>query len=135
MHTILLVGADEMLLKTRAAILSKTDSEVATSNAGSALAIQEDRECELVVLCHSLAAEVSISLAEAIRQRWPTTRILQVVPDRAWSPASEVVDGISSPEPDRLIGRTIELLQRLPPIEAREVDIRGGVARAGPFAN
>jgi DNA-binding response OmpR family regulator len=134
MHCILLVGADEMLLKTRAAILSKTDSEVVTSNAASALAIQNDRECDLVVLCHSLAPEVCASLAEAIRHRWPKTRILQMVPDRAWDSVSAVVDGTSSPEPDRLLGSTIELLGRKPPMEAGDISIRGGVARGGPFA-
>ena len=134
MHTILLIGTDEMLLKTRAAILSKTNSAVVTSNAASALAIQEDRQCELVVLCHSLSPEICASLAEVIRLRWPTTRILQVVADR-WNSASPVVDGTTSPEPDRLIGRTIELLHRhMPIIEAGDISIRGGIARAGPFA-
>jgi hypothetical protein len=136
MPTILLVGADEMLLKTRAAILIRTDSEVVTSDAHSALAIQDARECELVVLCHSLEPEVSSTLAELVRARWPRTRILQVISDRVLgrSEASAAIDATSMADPDKLLGKTTELLSRPVWPEAGDIAIRGAVVRGGPFA-
>jgi len=142
MHTILLVGADALLLHTRAAILGNTGAEVVCSDAASALAHladreQADREFDLVVLCHSLPAAVCVSLAKVVRARWPKTRILEVVALKEWGSAEAraAVDGISSPEPARLIGTTAELLRRAATMDAREIAVRGGTARAGPFAN
>jgi DNA-binding response OmpR family regulator len=137
MPTILLVGADEMLLKTRAAVLSRTDSEVVTTDAQSALAIQEARKCELVVLCHSMDPEICAKLAELIRARWPHTRILQVISDRVWGggQASAAVDAITFPDPDVLLGKTTELLQRVRLLDAGEIFVRGGVVRSGSFVH
>ena len=137
MPTILLIGADEMLLKTRAAVLSRTDSEVVTSDARSALAIQQVRNCELVILCHSLEPQVCTTLAKLIRGSWPRTRILQLVAERTWGEweASAAVDGTSSPEPECLIGRTTELLRRVPSLEPGEIAVRGGVVRSGAFVH
>ena len=137
MHTILLVGADEILLRTRAAILSTTGSEVICSDAASALTIQADQKCELVVLCHSLAPEVCSSLTESIRKCCPTTRILLVVSNREWgfAEAKAVVDGTSSPESELLIVQTAEMLRRVRRLDAGDIFVRGAVVRGGPFAN
>jgi hypothetical protein len=137
MHTILLVGADDVLLTTRAAILSRTGSAVICSNAATALAIQAEQKCELVVLCHSLAPEVCSSLTESIRKCWPATRILLVVSNREWgfAEARAAVDGTSSPEPERLIGQTAELLRGAGRLDAGDVYVRGGVVRGGPYAH
>ncbi len=113
MCTILLVGEDAMLLQTRAAVLRKTGCEVLSCDAASAVTIQADRECKLVVLCHSLSSEVCEALAEALHMRWPKTRILLVVSQREWgyAEAKAAVDAVSSVEPSGLIERTTELLQ------------------------
>jgi DNA-binding response OmpR family regulator len=136
MYTILLVGADEVLLSTRAAVLSKTDSEVVCSNADSALAIQADRECDLVMLCHSLPDEVCTSLAETIRKVWPKTRTLLIQTQREWRQVDieATVDGTSSTEPEQLIGKTVELLSHQMLSGAGDVCVRGGIVRGGPFA-
>jgi hypothetical protein len=100
-----------------------------------ALALEAERECELVMLCHSLAVEQCIALATAIRVQWPKTRIVLVEPQRTWDgDFAAVVDATVPAEPERLIGRTMELLGQARHFAAGEVPVRGGVARAGPFA-
>jgi CheY-like chemotaxis protein len=135
MQSILLVGADEVLLQTRSAILSTTGTEAVSSDAACALERMAGGRFDLVVLCHSLAAEVSSSLAEVIRERWPRTRILQLVVQRIWWEEFDpqgLVDATCSAEPKQLIAMTEHLLLR--PMPLREVAVRGGVVRAGPFA-
>lgn len=84
MLTVLLVGENELLQQTRAAALRMMGADVICSSPDSALVVQEDRNCDLVVLCHSLREPFSASLAETIRSRWPNTRILQVTSSRIW---------------------------------------------------
>lgn len=135
MHTILLIGADEVLLQTRSAVLSTKGTEAVSSDAACALKLMAGGRFDLVVLCHSLAAEVSASLAEVIRERWPRTRILQLVVQRIWWEEFDpqgLVDATCSAEPKQLIAMTEHLLLR--PMPLREVTVRGGVVRAGPFA-
>jgi DNA-binding NarL/FixJ family response regulator len=111
MLTVLLVGENELLQQTRAAVLRMMGADVICSSPDSAPVVQEDRNCDLVVLCHSLREPFSASLAETIRSRWPNTRILQVTSSRIWEAAEAVpaVDAISSADPERLIMRAVEL--------------------------
>jgi hypothetical protein len=88
LHTVLLVGENELLQQTRAAVLRMMGADVICSSPDSALVVQEDRNCDLVVLCHSLRGPFSASLAETIRSRWPNTRILQVTSSRIGEAAS-----------------------------------------------
>jgi response regulator RpfG family c-di-GMP phosphodiesterase len=115
MATVLLVGEDEMLLKTRAAVLGKIGVEIICSNTACALAVQAAHECELVVLCHSVREGDCAAITEALHERWPKTRVLLIIPQREWGSvqARAVVDSITSSEPERLIGRTAELLRRV----------------------
>jgi DNA-binding response OmpR family regulator len=114
LHTVLLVGENELLQQTRAAVLRMMGADVICSSPDSALVVQEDRNCDLVVLCHSLREPFSASLAETIRSRWPNTRILQVTSSRIGEAAEAVpaVDAISSADPERLIMRAVALLRR-----------------------
>jgi DNA-binding NarL/FixJ family response regulator len=84
MATVLLVGEDELLQQTRAAVLRRTGAGAVCCSASSAPAMQQDRECDVVVLCHSLPESLSTSLAETIHARWPRTRILLVTSARLW---------------------------------------------------
>jgi len=112
MPTVLLIGEDELLQQTRAAVLRTTGAETLCCRPDSALTVQQNRECQVVVLCHSLSEEVSTALAESIHARWPGTRILLVTATRMWEKADAVaaVDAVSSADPAHLIRRTIELL-------------------------
>lgn len=116
MSTVLLIGEDDLLLQTRAAVLRTTGAKTICSNPISALTIQADQKCDLVILCHTLPELLCAGLAETIHARWPRTAILMVTPTRAWeSPNSdEAINAITSADPQRLIARTIELLSQRP---------------------
>ena len=137
MQAILLVGADEMLLKTRSAVLRTTGTEVVCSDMASSPAMLAERKFDLAVLCHSLTPEVSTPLAESIRAGWPRTRILQLVAQRIWWEEFDpqgIVDATCSADPKQLVAMTEHLLERSEAAEIREVAVRGGVVRAGPYA-
>ena len=121
MPRVLLVGIDELLQQTRAAVLRTIGADIVCSGPGSALGVLEDQECDLVVLCHSLSEPLSAALAQAIRSRWPRTRILLVTPARIWEAAEAVpgVDAISCADPESLILRAVGLLGRRPPRNVR----------------
>jgi len=103
-----------MLLHTRAAVLRTTGVETLCCRPDAALTVQADRECDVVVLCHSLHKERCTALAEAVHAAWPETRILLVTTDRAWGQADvePAVDAVTPSDPDRLIVRTKQLLRR-----------------------
>lgn len=113
MPSILLVGADQNLLRTRAALLHKTGSHTICATPNSALTMQNEHRCEVVVLCHTLSDAVGLALLRLIRERWPSTRILQLLPHRNWGTrsAAALADAVSYVEPERLIMRTNELLR------------------------
>jgi CheY-like chemotaxis protein len=113
MSTVLLVGEDELLQQTRAAVLRTTGAETICANAASALAVLADRVCDLVVLCHSLPERLASALAQAIRSRWPGTPVLRVTSKRLWElPESDTaINSVTSADPERLISRTAELLR------------------------
>jgi DNA-binding NtrC family response regulator len=115
MATILLIGEDAMLLDTRAAVLGKIGVEVICSNTASALTMQAARECEVVVLCHSLREDECAAITETLHQRWPRTRVLLMIAQRDWgsAEAKAAVDSVSSADPQRLIGKATELLRRV----------------------
>lgn len=116
MPKILLVGQDFRLLATRAAVLAKTDASVVCCNALEAMKILENESFELIVLCHSLAEKQASEITDAVHHRWPKTRILMVVSNIAQERLYRGVefDATSSPDPNRLVHRTAELLEGLP---------------------
>jgi DNA-binding response OmpR family regulator len=128
MYTFLLVGKDELLRQTRAAVLRTIGADIICTDPDSALDVQADQQCDLVVLCHSLSEPLSITLAETIRSRWPQTRILMVTSSRIWEAAEAVpaVDAISSADPESLILRIGELLGRRQPQSVRLPDASSG---------
>ena len=116
MSTVMLVGEDDLLLQTRAAVLRTTGAKTVCSNAVSALDLQEVHECDLVVLCHTLPEMLCTGLAETIHARWPRTAILLVTPTRGWESPNldQAINAITSADPQRLIVRTVELLAQRP---------------------
>ena len=121
MFTILLVGEDELLLHTRAAVVRTVGVETVCCHPTSALAIQAEQNCDLIMLCHSMPAPLCTELAEVLHSQWPHVRLLQLVPTLAWEQL-DLTDGVvavSTADPVRLIDRTIELLGRRGPASVR----------------
>ena len=114
MPTILLVGADQTLLRTRAAVLRKTGCNTVCATANSALLLQEEYRCEIIVLCHTVPDTVGVALLRVLRERWPQTRILQIVPQQELQTrsAAALADAVSYADPTRLVLRANELLER-----------------------
>ena len=113
MPAILLIGEDEFLLETRAAVLRTTGAEMVCTDVSSALSRFQKNNYDLALLCHSIPGPVCQTLIDVIRQNWPSTRILLVSAIRNWEQV-ESGDGVETctPNPERLIQRTIELLGR-----------------------
>jgi CheY-like chemotaxis protein len=116
MAAILVVGDDELLLETRAAVLRTIGAETVSCRGSSALAIQENRQFDMVILCHTLPMQLCVALAETIHARWPKTRILLLSPT-AVSEQSDF-DVPLAPDPERLLQRTVELLGHRRPLRA-----------------
>lgn len=120
MAAILVVGDDELLLETRAAVLRTIGAETVSCRGSSALAIQENRQFDMVILCHTLPMQLCVALAETIHACWPKTRILLLSPTGVWEQSDFDVslDAVSSPDPERLLQRTVELLGHRRPLRA-----------------
>lgn len=126
MPKILLVGQDFRLLATRAAVLAKTDASVVCCNAFEAMKLLESESFALIVLCHSLTEKQGSEITEAVHRRWPKTKILMVVSNVAQERLYRGIefDATSSPEPNRLVSRTAELLEGLLPHHRLEESMR-----------
>ncbi len=121
MAAILVVGDDELLIETRAAVLRTIGAETVCCRTSCALTIQENRQFDMVILCHSLPMQVCVALANATHARSPQTRVLLLSPTAAWEPADfkAPLDAVSSADPERLLQRTVELLGRRGPRRAK----------------
>ena len=117
MSTVLLVGEDQILLRTRAAVVRTTGAATLCSDQSSALAVLRKHPCELVILCHTLRPELRSSIAGAIHSHWPDTSILLLSSAREWDlrENTESSDAICSVEPEHLVLCTVELLKRKGP--------------------
>jgi hypothetical protein len=110
MLAILLVGEDLRLLATRAAVLRRVDAEVDLGRPEELSARMAERQYDLLVLCHTLREKDAEAITQLASQRWPATRILQIVRER-WmeKPLRMGIAALSTPEPRRLVERTREL--------------------------
>jgi hypothetical protein len=116
MPKILLVGQDEGLLETRCAVLKRTGAVVVSYIGNDALKVVQSEMPDLVVLCHSLAADIAEVMADEVRRCCPKARILLVLSelggDRSYKDTK--FDATSPARPSKLIERATELL-RTPP--------------------
>lgn len=122
MPKILLVGQDSRLLETRAAVLAKIKATVVCQEPAESLEILEREIFDLVVLCHSLTEKQVGEVTDVVRRRWPKTKILLVVSNLSQERFHKGIefDATSSPEPNRLIRRTAELLGKIPQFPIKE---------------
>jgi DNA-binding response OmpR family regulator len=116
MPAILLIGEDEFLLETRAAVLRSAGAEMVCTGVSDAIPALEEKNFDVAILCHSIPGPVCQTVVEVIRQNWPSTRILLVSAVRSWE-TEDRTDGVDvcAPDPEHLIARTIELLGRRKP--------------------
>lgn len=113
MQTIMLIGLDQSLLRTRAAVLARTGCRTVCASVANALPIQEQCRADLVVICHTVPEGLSIALVNALHDRWQGTRVLLVLePDESMMRTSmSLADGVSSTAPERLLRHSAELLR------------------------
>lgn len=117
MPAILLIGEDDFLLETRAAVLRETGAETVRSTVGDALPQLQARRFNVVILCHSIPEHLSETLAVLIRQNWPATEILQISATRDYEECTGDGVTVSSATPERLIATVVSLLGRRPPLK------------------
>ena len=114
MLTILAVGEDFDLLKTRADVLRKTGANVLCCCAASALKFIAEWEFDLVALCHSVRQRDAEQITEAAHDRGSKTLVLLLVSDHVREQEYEGIslDAKSFVEPNCLIRSAAELLSR-----------------------
>ena len=112
MSKILLAGSDYRLLATRSAVLARIGASVVSCDALEAMKALEREKFDLVVLCHSLTEKQATEITQVVR-RSSKAKILMIVSDvsRERFYGSLEFDATSSPDPDRLVHRTAELLR------------------------
>jgi len=113
-QTILAVGEDFELLKTRAEVLRETGATVFCSNSRAALKFIDEWEFDLIVLCHSLRESDAAMITEAAHRGGSKTLVLLVISDslddRRWAELNS--DAESLVEPGCLVGSANKLLKR-----------------------
>jgi CheY-like chemotaxis protein len=114
MLTILAVGEDFDLLRTRAEILSKTGANVLCSSGVAALKFIAEWEFDLIVLGHSVRQQHAKQITEAAHRRGSKTLVLLLVLDESQEHAYDGInlDGRSFVEPGCLIRSASQLLER-----------------------
>jgi len=105
MKRILLIGENEDLLRSRAALLAKYHANIVMSTPTDLVSAVGDRPFDVVVLCHSLTGTTAESVAIGARKRWQNTRILQLVRyDFEKSESLHHADAVASSErPDEVV--------------------------------
>lgn len=114
MLTILAVGEDTALLRTRAEVLRKTGANVLCSSGDSALKFITEWEFDLIVLGHSVPQQDAERISEAAHRKGSKTLVLLLVSDRMHEQEYDGInlDGRSFVEPDCLVRSASELLAR-----------------------
>jgi len=136
MENILLVGEDSDLMRTRAAVLSRSGACVACCNTFDLDARPWDEAFDLVVLCHTVKPGVQRSVIVAdVYRRWPRARVLQVltgyVPPAGESAADvPLVAAGDQGEVGELLELTMAMLGKAPQSEWHSLSSRWQSQRA-----
>ena len=132
--TILAVGEDADLLRTRAAVLQKTGANVLCSSGASALKFIAEWEFDLVVLGHSVRPQDAKQITEAVHQQGSKTLVLLLVSDETQEQTYEgiALDGRSFVDPACLIRSASQLLgrQQSPHLPGKELKMPSGFSMA-----
>jgi hypothetical protein len=116
MPTLLLIGEDNLLLHTRAAVLRTLSVQTTAINPLKLSGLPGEPNFDLVILCHSMKARVAAAAASLVRSRWPNALLLRISSAKIWEAPDAPVpaDAICYPEPEQLISCTAKLLH-IPP--------------------
>jgi DNA-binding NtrC family response regulator len=116
MLTLLAVGEDFDLLKTRAEVLRRTGANVVCCDAASALKLIDEWEFDLVVLCHSVGQLGALHITESAHLRSSKTLVLRLIANETLAQAfnEKIYDAVSDVEPSRLLQMSADLLTRPP---------------------
>lgn len=114
MLTILAVGEDFDLLKTRADILRKTGANVLCSSGAAAIKFISEWEFDLVVLSHSVRQEDAEQIADVAHRSGSKTQVLLLVSGREQDKEFNQIplDGRSFVDPACLLRSVTQLLAR-----------------------
>ena len=112
--TILAVGEDFDLLKTRAEILSKTGANVLCSSGAAALKFIAEWEFDLVVLGHTIRQQDAKQITDAAHRQGSKTLVMMLVSEETEMQTFEGIplDGRSFADPACLIRSASQLLER-----------------------
>jgi DNA-binding response OmpR family regulator len=112
--TILAVGEDSHLLRTRAEVLQKTGANVLCSSGASAARFIREWEFDLIVLCHSVGHQDAERITELAHQPGSKTLVMLLVSDRLKEQecAGIDLDARSFVEPNCLVRSIADLLDR-----------------------
>lgn len=140
--TILAVGEDFELLKTRAEVLRKTGANVLCSCGAAALKFMTEWEFDLVVLGHSVRPLDAKRITEAAHRPGSKTQVLLLVPEGVREREFDVVhaDARSLVTPDALVQNASALLARKQrprsaphiPLAARTLPVRRTDSQSPP---
>jgi CheY-like chemotaxis protein len=114
MLTILAVGEDSQLLRSRAGVLRRSGANVVCSTGAAALKLIADWEFNLIVLCHSVTTSDAAQITTAAHSTGSKTLVLLLVAEAVREQSYEGIhfDDRSFIEPDCLIRSATELLNR-----------------------
>jgi DNA-binding NtrC family response regulator len=112
--TILAVGEDTGLLKTRAEVLRKTGANVLCCSGAAALKYITEWEFDLIVLGHTVRQQDADKISEAAHRNGAKTLVLLLIGDkvREGEYKSVNIDAKSFAEPGCLVRSATELLAR-----------------------
>ncbi len=114
MFSILCIGEDVELLKSRKDLLRTTGSEVQCSRSDESLATLEQRQFDLVVVCHSVRCGEAEQIYEAAHRNNEATVVLRLLP--FWvgdqSNFKNSFDAVANVEPAALVRTADSLLHR-----------------------
>ena len=132
MPRILLVGHDDRLLGTRAAVLRKMPVQVNYCLASQAVGRVKSERPDLVVLCHSLLEGEAESIADEIRKCCNTTKILMVLSEAGieFALQDRKFDALCSSRPDLLLACAKGLLGGTPPHCVQDMKANGDARQA-----
>lgn len=112
MFTILAVGEDFELLKTRAEVLRKTGANVVCSSGTAAMKFISEWEFDLIVLCHSVRQGEAAKIVEAAHSQGSKTLVLQMVSSTVAERQYAGIDAKAFVDPGCLIRSATELLNQ-----------------------